>query len=157
MKHREWVAVSGFSWLFIGFFLTYKGVRMLADSIFEPHSLSLRFQDTFGSPQQAATVFIGCALIVGFLKGRFILSKTVGRVVCRIAALPLPIRLKDVYAPSYLILIGSMMGLGMLLKFLPIPMDIKGMIDVAIGSALINGAILYFRVAQGMAKKLSVK
>lgn len=150
MKYRGWIAFSGFTWLFMGSFLIYKGVKLLGDSLLESNSLSVRFQDTLGSPYQTATLLIGVGLIIGLLKGRFVLSKTVGRVVCRIVSLPLPVRFKDVYAPSYLALIGSMMALGMGFKYLPIPMDLKGAIDIAIGSALINGAMIYFRVAQSM-------
>lgn len=132
----------------MGSFLIYKGVLMLSDSIFQLDSLSHKLRGVFGAPEQAATTFIAIGLIVGFLKGRFVLSKTVKRVVARILSLPLPIQIKKVYAPSYWILIGSMMALGMLFRFLPIPIDAKGMIDLAIGSALINGAMLYFRAAR---------
>jgi hypothetical protein len=58
-----------------------------------------------------------------------------------------PLHLKDLFPLSYLAIIGSMMMLGMLLKFLPISHDIRGFIDLAVGSALINGAFLYFKQA----------
>jgi hypothetical protein len=49
------------------------------------------------------------------------------------------------YDQKYWILLCLMMMLGMMFRFLPIAVDIRGGIDVAIGSALINGAMLYFR------------
>jgi hypothetical protein len=150
MKHRGWIVLSGFVWLFIGVFLLYKGLRLIAQASFQSGSLCDRMQGTFGTPQQAATIFIAIGLMVGFFKGRFVLIKTVRRVVSRISSLPLPIRFKDAYSPSYYILIGSMMVLGMGFRFLPIPLDIRGTIDVAIGSALINGALLYFRAAKAI-------
>ncbi len=124
MKHRGWVALSGFTWFFIGAFLLYKGLHLISQAAFQPDSLC----------QQLG----------------FVLSKTVRRVVTRISSLPLPIRLKDAYSPAYWILIASMMALGMLFRFLPIPLDIRGIIDVAIGSALINGAMLYFRASRSI-------
>lgn len=148
MKHRGWIALSGFVWFFIGAFLLYKGLDLITQAAFQTSSLCYRMKDTFGTPQQAATVFIAIGLLIGFFKGRFVLVKTVRRVVGRISTLPLPIRLKDAYSPAYYILIGSMMALGMVFRFLPIPLDIRGTIDVAIGSALINGALLYFRAAR---------
>jgi len=147
MKHRAWIAVSGFVWFVIGTWLLYKGLHLISDAAINPASLSAKIK-FFGSQQQAATIFMAIGLFIGFFKGRFVLAKTVRRVVARIVSLPLPIRLKDAYAPSYWILIGSMAGLGMLFRFLPLPVDVRGMIDVAIGSALVNGAMLYFRAAR---------
>ena len=92
------------------------------------------------------------ALLVGFAKGRFVFAKTVWRVVSRIQALSLPIRFSQVYTKSYWILIGAMMMLGLTFRFLPIPLDARGFVDVAIGSALINGAMLYFRASRSFAK-----
>jgi hypothetical protein len=45
-------------------------------------------------------------------------------------------------------LIGAMVGLGVTLRFLPIPVDLRGFIDTAVGSALVNGAMLYFHIAR---------
>ena len=147
MKHRIWIALSGFLWFSIGASLLYKGLHLISDAALRTDSLCYQMRTIFGSPQQSATFFIAIGLFVGFFKGRFVLSKTVSRVVNRISTLSLPIRLKDAYSKSYWILIASMVALGMTFRFLPIPTDIRGVIDVAIGSALINGAMLYFRAA----------
>lgn len=134
----------------MGTFLLYKGLHLITQAAFQPDSLCARMQGFFGSPQQAATALIAIGLVVGFFKGRFVLVKTVRRVVVRIALLPLPIRFKDAYSKSYWILIGSMVALGMSFRFLPIPIDIRGTIDIAIGSALIHGALLYFRATRAI-------
>jgi hypothetical protein len=155
MKHRGWIAVSGFVWFFIGAFLLSKGLRLITDATLLTDSLCYRMKDTFGTPQQAGSVFIAIGLVVGFVKGRFVLAKTVRRVVSRIVALPLPIKMKDAYSSSYWILIAGMMALGMVFRFLPIAMDARGIIDVAIGSALINGALLYFRAARTLPETVS--
>jgi len=147
MKHRTWIALSGFLWFVIGLGLLYKGLHLITEAAFKTDSLCYQMRSTFGSAQQSATFFVAIGLLIGFFKGRFVLSKTVRRVVTRISTLPLPIRLKDAYSKSYWILIGSMVALGMTFRFLPIPTDIRGVIDLAIGSALINGAMLYFRAA----------
>jgi len=148
MKHRGWIALSGFLWFFIGASLLYKGLHLITDAAFQPDSLCDRMRGVFGTAQQAATLFIALGLFAGFFKSRFVLVKTVQRVVSRIASLPLPIRFKEAYSPSYWILIGSMVALGMTFRFLPIPIDIRGTIDIAIGSALVNGALFYFRAAR---------
>lgn len=130
--------------------LLYKGLHLIADAAFRLDTLCYSLGQKLGSTQKAATVLIGVALIIGFIKGRFVLVKTVRRVVGRIATLPSPVRLKSAYSPSYWFLIGGMMLLGMVFRFLPLSIDIRGMIDVAIGSALINGAMLYFRAARAI-------
>lgn len=100
-----------------------------------------------GGKEQAALLLIALSLLVGFIKGRWVLVKSVQRTVTRILSQPAPLKFSQIYAKSYYFLILGMMGLGFLIKFLPLAADFKGMVDVAVGSALINGAILYFRCA----------
>lgn len=138
MKYRGWIAFSGLVWLVIGTMLLYKGLNFIGDGTVKANPELQKF----------ATLLIGFGLLIGFLKGRFVLSKTVRRVVTRIISLPLPIRAKDVYPRSYYLLILGMMALGWGFRFLPIAVEWRGMIDVAIGSALINGGMLYLRAAR---------
>jgi ectoine hydroxylase-related dioxygenase (phytanoyl-CoA dioxygenase family) len=134
MKHRAWIVFSGILWFCIGISLLYKGLYLISEA-------------AVPSSERQASFLIAIGLMIGFLKGRFVFVKTVRRVVSRIAALELPIRIREVYAPAYWILIGSMMLFGMLFRFLPISNEIRGVIDVAIGSALMHGSFLYFRAA----------
>jgi hypothetical protein len=138
MKHTTLIGFSGITWFLVGLFLLSKGLSLIA---------------LHESDQQMALIYIFAGLLVGFIKGRFVLSKTVHRLVSRIVALSMPVALKDVYSRGYLLLIAGMMGLGFLFKWLPIPLPWKGFIDVAIGSALINGAILFFRNALAYRQK----
>jgi hypothetical protein len=57
-----------------------------------------------------------------------------------------PIRFVDAYPKSYWLLLASMMALGFLLRLVPV--EVRGFIDVVVGSALLNGALLYFRAAR---------
>lgn len=148
MDQKKWILFSGFLWLGVGVMLLYKGLRFISDATLSSDSICFHLKDLFGSPAQAGTGMIAVGMMIGFAKGRFVLSKTVARVVGKIKTLEAPIRLSKVYPPAYWILIGSMVVLGMILKILPIPVDARGLIDVAVGSALTNGAMLYFRAAQ---------
>lgn len=145
MKYRAWICLSGLIWFGIGMMLLYKGLHFIADGTVQKDSLSHRFFPT--SVERGAMTLLGVGLLVGFVKGRFVLVKTVRRMVLRIVSLPLPLSWSKVYPVSYYVLIAAMMGLGMGMKRLPLPVDLRGMIDVAIGSALIHGAMLYFRAA----------
>jgi hypothetical protein len=149
MKHRRWVVFSGILWFVIGVSLLYKGLHFISEATFRTETLSFQMVGrVFATPQQAGTFLIAVALITGYLKAKFVLSKTVERVVLRIESLPSPIRFRDAYSRSYWILIGSMILLGMSFRFIPISIDLRGAIDLAIGSALVNGAMLYFRAAR---------
>ena len=118
---RAWICFSGALWLCIGTLLLTKGLGLL--------SLPLTL----------------VSVAVGLIKGRMVLSKTVAKMVKRIAALPLPIRMRDVYPVQYYLLIGGMMGLGFVLKWMPLLPFVRGIIDVTVGTALIYGSILYFK------------
>jgi hypothetical protein len=50
-------------------------------------------------------------------------------------------------------LMGIMILLGLSMKWLGLPIEIRGTIDVAIGSALMNGGIAYFRTAFAVSRQ----
>lgn len=154
LRHRYAIVLSGLIWLATGVFLLNKGLGFLVaaghaalSQNAESFSLILLFSPLFGTPEKSALFLLCVGLLVGFIKGRFVLKKTVKRVVKRIRSYPSPISLKQLYSKGYYILLGCMMLMGMLFKVLPIPLDVKGFIDFTIGSALINGSMLYFRAA----------
>lgn len=143
------IVCSGLLWFLVGTMLMIKGLRWIVLPIREGGDLLLArtLCSKGGSKEQAAIVLILLALIVGFVKGRFVLAKTVARVTKRIESLPDPAPVGEVYGMQYLLLIGGMMGLGISLRWLPIPCEIKGMIDVAVGYALMHGGLTYFRLS----------
>ena len=138
MSKKAWISFSGLLWIVVGCLLLYKGLRILCDGV-----------DTQRADRASWLIAIG--LFVGFIKGRFALAKTVRRLVLRIESLDMPIRMQDVYPKSYWILLSSMMAIGFLLRY--IPLEWRGCIDVAVGSALIHGAMLYFRAARAFPAK----
>lgn len=147
-SHATWVFFSGAVWLAIGVLLLTKGLGYLVLASRFPESASAlmnSLESLTGPGPQSALCLILAGLLAGFVKGRYVLARTVKRIVARIVSLPEPVALKDVYTMRYYFLIGGMMCLGMVFKWLPIGIDLKGLIDVAIGSALVNGAVLYFR------------
>lgn len=149
MKIRQNVAIalSGILWMGVGIFLLVKGFSLILtpEDGSKPSSLYSYMFYLSSNPQQAALLLICLGLFIGFLKGRFILSKTALRIVRRIQNLSNPCSVFSIYSISYLLLLSSMIILGISFKWLPIPFDVKGVIDVAIGSALTNGSSFYFR------------
>jgi hypothetical protein len=75
----------------------------------------------------------------------FVISKTTLRNIMRLQTLPQPVHIKDLYPLPYYILVGGMMGLGILMNTLAVPKDVRGLIDAAVGFALIEGSLVAFR------------
>lgn len=158
VSHVTLIALSGLVWLAVGCFLLPLGLNFVVGALLRenaalPHPV-LNFLASFtGGMDQAALVWIGLMLFIGFLKGRSVFAKSVQRSVNRIYTLPNPCSLSKIYTPAYYLLLGSMVLIGVLVRFTP--QDIRGGVDIAIGSALINGAVLYFRAAWNARKQAS--
>jgi len=137
----------------MGIFLLSMGLHFILETIHTPSLTQIvgRFSITnslrhfISDPTQCVIVTITIALLLGFIKGKMALAKSVRRQVKRIESLPNPASVKYLYSKGYYLLIAFMMLLGMLMRFFPITIDTRGAIDIVIGSALINGAMLYFR------------
>lgn len=138
--------ISGSVWLAIGTWLLWLGMNFLKSAISGEYLpipvLSFLYKIT-GNLELGGILLISLALIIGITKGRFVLSKSANKGVQRIYSLPDPVSILHLYPAKYYILLLSMVGLGFLARLLPL--DLRGFVDVAIGAALINGSIAYFR------------
>lgn len=159
VSHRTLYAISGAIWLAIGMMLLNLGLGFLMhgfhDKIFVEDGYSPLFTgiaSLTGGFDNAAIVLVVFALIIGFLKGRLVLQKAALKTQNRISKLSNPTLLTNIYTPANFIIIGCMMGLGMLMKYLALPFDIRGMIDTAVGCALMQGAVTYFQMMSTQAK-----
>lgn len=150
MSHTALIYISGLIWLIIGFFLLQLGLKLLMGTLLpermgEGFPLMEALAPYIGGIEQAAMMLIAIALFIGYAKGKYVLGKSAKRGVERILSFPNPTHLSNIYSAKYYILLGAMIGLGMSIKYLGLNHDIRGFIDVAIGAALMNGAMIYFR------------
>lgn len=151
VSHPILIAISGLIWLAIGCFLLPLGLNFVIESILKENLLIMQrpvldlLSPYLGGLELAALAWIAFCLFVGFFKARYVFSKTVQKGIERIQSLPNPVSVSQIYPKKYYILLGSMILIGVLVKYLPI--DIRGGIDIIIGSALINGAMQYFKNA----------
>lgn len=142
------IMLAGLIWLIVGSLLTVKGIFLAASLVNEPYPAFISYINSVCKNIENSILYLVLgALTIGFLKARFVFAKTVKKFVARILLTPSPLKLKNVFSVKYLILIGSMMLLGMLMKVLPIAKDVRTFIDLTVGTALINGALQYFRQA----------
>jgi hypothetical protein len=147
LSHANLTFLSGAIWMTIGIFLLQLGLNLLLIQNPEAHAntpLLNLFSGAFTS-QEAAIAIIALFLYIGFLKGKHLLTKTANRGIAHIRTLPNPSEIHKVYGKKYFLLIGVMILLGISMKYFAVPTDIRGAIDVAVGAALINGAVHYFR------------
>ncbi len=145
IRHAMAIVLSGVLWMGIGVFLLFKGFSLLLHPVANGSSVLLSFLQPFTGRGEAPLILVSLGLVIGFLKGRLILSKTATRIIRGIISKPNPFPIKDLYSKGYLLILGSMCLLGMTLRWVPIAYDLKGVLDVAVGSALINGSAFYFR------------
>jgi hypothetical protein len=148
------IFLAGFIWLVIGGLLLWLGLQFILQTVQNPSLTQIPGQFSLSrflarwtlDSAQAAMWIILLALSLGFLKGRVVLAKSVQRQIKRIESLPNPASLRYLYSKGYYLLIGSMILMGNIIRFLPITIDTRGALDATIGAALINGAMLFFRV-----------
>lgn len=148
-SHRSLILLSGLVWFFIGGWLLYKGLNFLVQALAmaggRPWLDGLH--PFVGSLDTAVVFVVMFALLIGYFKGTRVLGKAAEKGVRHIAGHADPMPLHKVYRPGYYAILAVMMMLGLLMNWISVPADIRGFVDVAIGSALINGAMVYFRKA----------
>ena len=156
LSRTAWIAISGMIWFIVGIGLLTLGLNFIVFKAqmepLETTSLVAKIASKAGGREQAAMVLIVIGLVLGFFKGRFVLVKTVRRVVERLCTLSQPIKISQVYNKKYVMLICGMILLGLSMKWLGLPTEVRGLIDVAIGSVLMNGAVAYFRLAFSLSR-----
>lgn len=150
LSHTTLIVISGLIWFAIGVFLMSMGLNFLVESGNAPQGTFafLDFLTQFaGAKEQAVLLLVVIGLMIGYLKGRYVLGKAAKKGTDRIRSFDNPAPLTSLYSARYLILLAVMMGIGLSFSFFNLSSDIRGFIDVAIGAALINGAMLYFKYA----------
>lgn len=150
VSHATMICISGIIWLVMGCFLLSLGLNFIVGTLLienaqAPHPVLHFFSPFTGGLEPSALLWTGIAFLIGLFKGRTVFAKSVTRSVNRILTLKNPAPISQIYPPAYYILLSSMVLLGVLVRYTP--MDIRGGVDVAVGSALITGAILYFKQA----------
>lgn len=157
LSHKTLIVISGLIWFVIGIYLLRLGLNLLfqnlADTTADSYPLIATLKPYFGSVENVAMLLLVFALFIGFLKGRYVLGKSAQRGVDRIKTFPNPTSITNIYSAKYYILLGAMIALGISIKYFGLYPDIRGVIDAIIGSALINGAMIYFKFAQALNKQ----
>ena len=105
-KHRTLIMIAGIVWFAIGIGLLTLGIRFIIGAILYPDqaggfSLLALVTNMTGDRQNAVIILLTFALLLGLVKGRFVLAKTVQRQVTRIFSLPNPANIKHLYSKGF--------------------------------------------------------
>lgn len=87
------------------------------------------------------------ALSVGLIKGKFILDKTASRVINRVDNLQEPNPFKSVFqmfGAKTIGLILAMIGLGVILRIAGVSFEVRGLVYIAVGIALLWSCRCYW-------------
>lgn len=151
LKHTTLIVISGLIWTVVGISLLSLGIGFVMEGsgTTKPANFPLMsfLKQYTGNFEQAALLVTVMGLAIGYFKGRFVLGKSAKKGIERILSFSNPTHIKNIYSAKYYVLLLFMVTLGISIKYLGIPKDVRGMIDIAIGSALINGAMFYFRAS----------
>lgn len=154
LSTRYLMILAGVNWLLVGLFLLTFGLYLEYTSLIkpyfpeEPFSLLAYLMPKMGTKSTACISVIFLGLSIGYFKGKYVLKKTASKEIKRLQSLTPPHPLNHLYTWKYLLLILIMMSMGMGLRLLPIHGDVRGLIDIAVGAALIHGALHYLQHAQ---------
>lgn len=158
-SHRSLIIISGMIWFAIGAWLMPLGLNFLVlaakDGQYSPWLDAIT--PLVGSLEIASIVLVTLALMAGYIKGTKVLGKSADRGIARIHTLPNPAPITQIYTPVYYLLIAFMVLLGMSMKWMAVPLDIRGFVDAAVGAALINGSMVYFRKASNAPASSPIK
>lgn len=92
----------------------------------------------------------GLMMGIGLVKGKFVLDKTAGRVIDRVETLQEINPAKSIlqmFGAKTLALIGAMMFIGYLLRAMGVSYEIRGLVYLAVGPALLWSSRNYWRSA----------
>jgi len=140
LDKQRLLQIAGFIWIIVGLFLIYRGSGL--------YNLAVIEQNT-GKETLIISVMLG--VVLGILKGKFVLSKTALRNRNRINQLVPPLSIHHVFSGPFYGFIAGMMILGFLLR--EFNAYIGGYVVVAsiycgIGMALIAASSVYWKKDQ---------
>ena len=105
LNKNSLISIAGGLWCVIGLFLFFRGFGLYQLAGQEQHAT-----------QVAIILSVITAVVIGLVKGKFVLSKTARKNKTRIYGLEDPVRIHQIFAKPFYFLIPMMMGFGILLR-----------------------------------------
>ncbi len=135
--------VAFFIWGLVGTGLLIAGGAFL----FGDRSLSVLNGETAVS-WTSEIIGLSIALVIGFIKGRFVLTKVARKYIARILSLPESSPFYMTFSIKSWVMVVGMILLGRIIRAMGAPALVVGSIYVAVGIALIIGCRTYINSSQ---------
>jgi hypothetical protein len=140
LDKQKLLQLAGFIWIIVGLFLIYRGSDLYKLAVIEQNTSN-----------ETLIISIILGVVLGILKGKFVLSKTALRNRNRINQLIPPLSIHHIFSGPFYGLIAGMMILGFLLR--EFNAYLGGYVVVAsvycgIGMALIAASSIYWKKDQ---------
>ena len=137
MNKQQLTQVAGVIWIIVGVFLIYRGSSL--------YNLAITEQNT---SKETIIISLFLGIVLGIIKGKFVISKTARRNCDRINRLTPPLKIHNIFSGPFYGFIAGMMALGFLLR--AFNTHIGGYVVVAaiycgIGMALIAASYVYWK------------
>lgn len=156
LPYKSLVILGGIVWFAIGLMLFsigtnlfITGVKVVEEGVITSSAYSWMqgLANFTGKAEVAAAILFACSTCIGYFKGRYVLIRSAKRTIDRLKSLSMPAPIYQLYSPPYYLLLAVMVGFGLSIKYLGITGEVRAIIDVAIGTALLSGSLEYFRCA----------
>ncbi|MGM0574275.1 MAG: hypothetical protein ACQEXJ_00890 [Myxococcota bacterium] len=102
-----------------------------------------------GASTGGAALALAAGLVLGGLKGHFVIRRVARRLRDRILDRGDGKCVGGFFPWRSWLLVGGMMGLGLVLRLSPIPRPVLGAVYVGLGAALAMGSVVYWRGVAG--------
>ena len=137
VSKQRLIQVAGLTWIIVGGFLIYRGSGL--------YNLAVAEQNT---NKETIIISLILAIVLGAIKGKFVLSKTARRNRDRINQLTPPLKIHNIFSGPFYGLIVGMMALGFLLRTFNTYLGgyvVVAAIYCGVGMALIAASYVYWK------------
>ena len=137
MNKQRLIQVAGLIWIIVGVFLIYRGSGL--------YNLAVTEQNT---SKEAIVISLILGIVLGIIKGKFVLSKTARRNRDRINQLTPPLKIHNIFSGPFYGFIVGMMALGFLLRTFNTYLGgyvVVAAIYCGVGMALIAASYVYWK------------
>lgn len=151
LKKKYQIILLALIWFSAGVFLLRKGIYLSMMGLTDESKLSFLHRSLASflpDSLQIGLLFIVLGLFLGNMKAKKVFRKVIDRILKSLEAYQEQAPLSAIFNIRFFLLIIIMMTLGWLLNVLNFPTDIRAIVNVTIGSALMQAAIMLYRASR---------
>ncbi len=146
MNQNKAMGLAGGMWCCIGVTLLVRGlsfIQMLMENNIQGPLVNFLSRFSLSQAFSTPIILLLIGVLIGFIKGNTVLKKAAEKNIVRLIGME-KIALWNIFPVSGWAIMLVMMVVGMMIKMLGISPDVRGVVLVAVGSALIQGGMTYF-------------